>query len=212
MASVPFEFVCNMASGFVTDPNQHQRIGYVTSLGGLGMAAPLSTDLQVPVPWNVGTKPAFTGLQSGGSASTAVVVGVIGKFSWAGGVGDPIKLDFYVSQRNAMQLKSLQQAVLKTAAINPLAWWIVDYDQQVKMWFEEAFPLAGSVTGVLQGQTNPSLSVSMSPVAMKSGINANVYKVSLAVVPAGNKTYMLRFASSSNNKVVKSWGLVVGTT
>jgi hypothetical protein len=211
MASIPFEFECNMEAGFVMDPNQHWRLGYVTSLFGFGLEAPLATDLQVSVAFNTGAKPAFTGLQykSGSPVGSAKVVGVIEKFSWDGSVGGMISLDFCVSQQNAVAIKSLQQLTLKTTTIKSFAWWIVDYDQQVKMWFEQAYPMGGSVTGLVAGQDgNLMLNVDMLPVPAKAGIP--VYKVSLAVEPGANRAYELQFADSSKIKVVKPWGLVVG--
>jgi hypothetical protein len=205
MASIPFEFSCNMEAGFVMDPNQRGRLGYVTSLFGFGLEAPFATDLQVSVPFNTGAKPAFTGLQykSGSPVGSAKVVGVIETFKWDGGVGDMISLDFYVSQQNAVAIKSSQQHTLTTRAINSLAWWIVDYDQQAKMWFEQAYPVGGSVTGLVAGQGgNLMLNVGLVPVTAK------IDKVSLAVEPGANRAYELQFAESSKIKVVKPWGLV----
>jgi hypothetical protein len=205
MASIPFEFSCNMEAGFVMDPNQHGRLGYVTSLFGFGLEAPFATDLQVSVPFNTGAKPAFTGLQykSGSPVGSAKVVGVIETFKWDGGVGDMISLDFYVSQQNAVAIKSSQQHTLTTRAINSLAWWIVDYDQQAKIWFEQAYPVGGSVTGLVAGQGgNLMLNVGLVPVTAK------IDKVSLAVEPGANRAYELQFAESSKIKVVKPWGLV----
>jgi hypothetical protein len=52
--------------------------------------------------------------------------------------------------------------------------------------------------------------VDLSPVPVKDGIDVNVYKMTLAVVPAANKQYTLHFASSPRKPAVKSWGLVIG--
>jgi hypothetical protein len=38
-----------------------------------------------------------------------------------------------------------------------------------------------------------------------------VYNVHFEVVPAANAQHVLHFANSDQKKVVKSWGLVVGT-
>jgi hypothetical protein len=224
MASVLYSYECNKSDGFVMDPNAHQRFGYVTSLAGLGLMSPFARDLQVAVPFNAGATPAYAGLQyqksaplsavkggsQGSSVGSASVVGVMDQFSWGGGVGDAITLNFYVSQENAKQLKTLQQSTLKTSIINALGWWIADYDQETKLWFEQAYPQGTSITGIL-GKTNASLNVDLAPVVAKTGINVNVYKVTMSVVPAANKTYPLQFANSSTAKVMKSWGLVVGT-
>ena len=99
----------------------------------------LATDLSVSLP-DLGHV-TYTGLQSrsSGLSSTAQVVGVIQKFEWEGGVGNPLKFDFYVSQLNAHQLTTQQQFGLATTKVNALSWWIIDYDQKTKSgtrrWF-----------------------------------------------------------------------------
>jgi len=214
MATVPFRFECDKEAGFVPDPNAHRRFGYVLALNGFGLPKPLATDLQVTVPFNSGEAPRFSAYIAPADdqpLGTAEVVGVIETFEWNGGVGDPIKLDFYVSQENAMQSKALQQMALKTTAIKALAWWIADYDQEAMRWYEAAYPLGTGITGMITGKESPELNVDLSPVAVKDGIDVNAYKVSLQVVPAANKQYSLHFANSAQGKVVKSWGLVVGT-
>jgi hypothetical protein len=204
------EFACNLDAGFVMLPNQHLCVGYVTSFG---LKAPLATDLQVSVPFNAGAKPAFTGLQytSGSPEGSAKVVGVVETFSWDGNVGDMISLDFCVSHQSAVAIKSLQQSTLTTTTIESLAWWIVDYDQEAKMWYEKAYPMGGSVSGVVADQSGKlMLNVDLTPVSPGPG-KAGVYKVSLGAAPAANRAYELQFASSSKIKGVKPWGLVVGT-
>lgn len=44
---------------------------------------------------------------------------------------------------------------------------------------------------------------------MKEGIDVDVYKVTMGVVPAAITRYMLHFANSSTQAVVEPWGLVV---
>jgi hypothetical protein len=196
MATVPFNLECNVASGFVMDPNAHPRVGYVTALDGLGLpAGGLKADLTV-------TRPV--------TGDTMKVVGVLEKFSWAGGAGDLIQVDFCASQENAAQLKALQQMTLKTAVVKQLSWWIADYDQETKAWFEQAYPLSPP-SGIIAGKDNPALEVDLSPVQVKDGIDVGVYKITIKVVPAANKAYDLHFANSAKMPIVKSWGLVVGT-
>ena len=106
-ATVPFSYDCSKESGFVMDPNEHKRVGYVTDLTGLGLTAALTKDLTVNLPF----KPTYPqlGAKQGvnGGPSTVKVVGVIENLTWTGGVGDPIALQFYVSQKNATRLKAL---------------------------------------------------------------------------------------------------------
>jgi hypothetical protein len=200
MAAVAYEFDCNTSAGFVMDPNQHVRVGWVTALDGFGLpAGGLKADLQVYNPMTV----------QGGKPVAMSVIGVLEKFTWAGGVGDPLVLDFYVSQENASQLKMLQQTVLKNLAVKAVNLNIIDYDQEVKTWFT-AFT-SGQLSGIITGKANPQLNVDLNPVVPKDGIDVNVYKVSISISPAANLSYPLKFATSSTKTVVKSWGLVVGT-
>jgi hypothetical protein len=197
MATVPFSFECSLPSAFVMDPNAHPRVGYVTSFDGLGLpAGGLKADLTVIRPV---------------AGDTVTVVGVLEKFSWAGGVGDFIQLDFYVSQENAAQLKLLQQTILKTAAVKQFGWWIADYGQDTKAWFEQAYPQSPP-SGIIAGKNNPALNVGLTPVKVKDGIDVNVYEVNIQVAPPANQQYALNFADSPTKKVVKSWGPVVGTS
>ena len=51
------------------------------------------------------------------------------------------------------------------------------------MWFEQAYPINGPVTGIVAGKENPELDVDLSPVPVKDGIDVNVYKLTMGVVP-----------------------------
>jgi hypothetical protein len=199
MATVPYAFDCNMSAGFVMDPNQYVRVGWVTGLDGFGLpAGGLKADLQVQNPMTV----------TGGKPEVMSVIGVLEKFTWAGGVGDPLMLDFYVSQENASQLKMLQQTVLKNLAVKAANLNIIDYDQEVKTWFT-AFA-SGQLSGIITNKGNPQLDVDLDPVAVKDGVDVNVYKATISISPAANQVYPLKLATSPTKNVVKPWGLVVG--
>jgi hypothetical protein len=218
MASVPYEFDCDKDSGFLPDPDEHKSVGYITSLAVSNAAGPFKPDLQVFVQWNgTGTQPSYPGLKFSQSPSTsllgkAAVVGVIDKFSWPGGPGNPITIDFWVSQENANQLKAIQQGTLTTAKVTALQWWICAFDQETKVWYERSYPLEpDTITGIIAGKENPELNVDLTGAPVKDEIDVSVYKVSMSVQPPANQQYSLHFASSSAKPVAKSWGLVVGT-
>jgi hypothetical protein len=182
-------------------------VGYVTDLTGLGLTAALTKDLTVNLPF----KPTYPqlGAKQGvnGGPSTANVVGVIENLTWTGGVGDPIALQFYVSQENATRLKALAQSGLKTTSIQSIGWWIGDYDQEAKTWFEQSKP-ASSPTIQAMIQSN-SLNVDMTPVPVKAGIDVTVCKVSIKIMPPANQVSTLSFANSSTKPVMKAWGATV---
>lgn len=200
MATVPVDFECDVSSGFLMDPNEHQRIGWVTKLDGFGLpAGALKADLQVSDPLAaVNGKPAVV-----------PVVGVLEKFSWAGGTADSLQFDFYVSQENAAQINALQQTALKNTAVKVLDFIVIDYDPGAKAWFTELIP-GQPLSGTIAGQGNPQLNVDLTPVQVKDGIDVNVYKVSIAVSPQAHQVYTLKLSSSSTRTAVKSWGLASG--
>jgi hypothetical protein len=217
-ADIAFTYDCDRGSAFIMDPNQHKRFGYVTEFNGLGLTNALAKDLTVIVPWNANSNPTYAGLapsapKAAGAPATAQVVGIIEKFSWNGGVGDPLKINFFMSQQNAVLLKTLQQSTSKNnLGVSALGWWIANYDQETKVWYEQSFPATpGKITGIVGPKDNPELNVDLTPVPVKNGIDVNVYKVSLAITPAANKQYPLNFANAANKPIVKQWGLVVGT-
>jgi hypothetical protein len=211
-ASVPYEFECDRNAGFLPDPNEHKRVGYITDLSGFGMTGGLVGDLTVFTPWAGSAAPAYPGVSFGtsGPNKTAKVVGVIEKFSWNGGVGDAIKVDIWMSQENAIKIKSAQQSTLASSSkVNSLGWWIINYDQETKVWYEQSFPLnPAKITGQLKAG---AVNVDLAGAPVKNGLGVLVYKVSLQVSPGANQQYALRFANAPAKPVVKNWGLVVGT-
>lgn len=216
-----FDLPCDWRSGFVMDPTKKQRFGYLIDLHGLGLGQPLPADIKVYTPFNAGasgqlkySELKLTGATPEKPIGTANVVAVIDHFSWSGGVGDPISISCYVSSENGKQLKSLQQLTLKTTTISSLAWWIADFDEETKKWFEEAFPIAPKhITGQVNapGKNDIRLHVSTAPEKVAPNIDINVYNLQFEVVPAANQQCTFHFANSSTKKVVKSWGLVVGS-
>jgi hypothetical protein len=195
MATVPVVFECSVSAGFMMEPDEHQRIGWVAKLGGFGLpAGGLKADLQVSDPLAAGN----------GEPLVVPVAGVLEKFSWAGGTGDPLQLDFYVSQENAFQVKAVQQATLKSTTVKVLDFLIADYDQEAKAWFTALIP-GQPLSGIITGKGNPQLNVDMTPVPAKDGIDVSVYKVSIAITPP-HQVYALKLASSSTRTVAKSWG------
>jgi hypothetical protein len=192
--AVAYNYACDLAYGFIQNPNEHQRVGYVTEFAGLGLPQALKADLTVTNPQ---------------TAANVTVVGVIQEFEWSGGVADPLQIQLYVSQENAVQLNVLQKSVLTTTEVSALNYLIIDYDQEAKRWFTQAAPVQ-PLSGVVPGGSNPDLNVDLTPVAVAEGVDVYVYKVSVQVAPGANQSYVLTFASSSTTPLAKAWGLVTG--
>jgi hypothetical protein len=214
---MPLSFPCDWKSGFVMDPTKKQRVGYLLHFDGLGLPATLPQDIQVYTPFNAAVADyTATDLAVDASVTPAKLncVGVLESFDWGGGVGDPISISAYVSSENAQQIKAKLQTTLSTTSIKHLSWWIVNFDEENKLWFEEAYPKdPTAVTGQLNapGKTDVRLHVDDHATKVAPNIDVNVYKIFFEIVPAANSMYVLGFALSQQKKHVKAWGLKVGT-
>jgi hypothetical protein len=213
-----FVFDCDWKSGFVMDPSKKQRVGCLLNLDGLGLDAALAQDITVFSPFNA-TASDYTDsnelkMDTSMTPPKITCVGVIESLSWNGGVGDPISVTAMISSENAMQIKAKLQTTLKTTSIKKLSWWIANFDEENKVWFEESYPKDPThVTGQLNapGKTDVRLFVDDEATKVAANIDVNVYRVSFEIVPAANSTYVLGFGISQQKKHVKAWGLKVGT-
>ena len=185
MATVPFSFECSKDAGFVMDPNEHKRVGYVVALEVLGIEAALKTDLRVTMPLDPGAAPGALGAirTPAGAPATAEVVGVIEKFEWTGGAGDSLQFEFYASQENAVTIKERQQ-LSPLSKVTRLDSWIADFDHETRECFRQSYPVAGAVGGTFAGKEAPQLDVDLTPVLVREGVGVNVYKVSMSINPA----------------------------
>ncbi len=214
---MPYNLPCDWKAGFVMDPQKKQRCGYLLALEGLGLDAALAADIQVFMPFNA--KPAdYTDAMLVVDASVTpnkvTCVGVIESLSWNGGVGDPISMSVMISSENAQQIKTKLQTTLSSTKITKLAWWISNFDEINKKWFEEAYPKDPShVTGQLNAPGGKDIRLHVDDDATKvaANIDVNVYRVYFEIVPAANSTYTLGFALDAEKKYVNAWGLKVGT-
>lgn len=208
-----YNFPCDWKAGFVMDPNKKQRVGYLVCFNGIGLSAELAKDVIVYTPYNVeGAATNYDQLTI--TEDKVTVVGVIDNFSWGGGVGDPICISAYISAENAMLIKGMLKMTLKTTSISSLGWWIANFDEETKAWFDEAHPAAPTqITGQLNapGKTDVRLAVADDPTKIAPNIDVNVYNIYFEVVPAANQTCDFHFATASGKNFIKRWGLKVGT-
>ena len=147
------------------------------------------------------------------------MTGVLDNFSFGGAVGDPVCISGYISAENAKIISAKLQATLGSTIVSTLSWVIFNFNEEKKEWFEEAYPLAtgGTSAAPITGQFNAPggkdirLTVATDPTKIASTIDVNVYNIYFEVVPAANKTHALGFATTSTEKLVRNWGLVIGT-
>jgi hypothetical protein len=202
---------CDWRAGFVMDPTQKQRVGYLVSFQGMNMGEYLKPDITVFTPYN-NSEQAYAGVNIDADKK-AVCVGVIESFSYAGGVGDPVCISAYISAENAEVLGAKMKTTLDTTMVNSLAWWVCAFDEENKVWFEEAHPMADVIKGQLNapGGKDVRLTISQDATKIAPNIDINVYHLYMEVIPAADATYAFHFATSSKTKFVRNWGLKVGS-
>lgn len=205
---------CNWKAGFVMDPNKKQRVGYLVHFQGLNMNEYLKQDVEVFTPFTHAESPQYSEVTLDKEKGKVTCVGVIESLSYAGGVGDPLCISAYISAQNAEMLAGKMKSTLDTNVVKKLAWWICNFDEENKVWFEEAYPIdPTTVVGQINapGGTDLRISVAQTPTKVASNIDTNVYNLYCEVIPAANSTYAFHFATSSKTKYVRNWGLKVGT-
>ncbi len=203
---------CDWRSGFVMNPNKKQRVGYLTQFQGLDLGTDyLKQDIEVFTPYS-GEAVSYGGIAPKDDKVTCV--GVIESFSWGGGVGDPVQISAYISSENAAIITAKLKTTLKTNKVTKLGWWICNFDEENKTWFEEAYPKDPADVG---GQINAPggqdlrIFVAEQPTKVAPNIDTNVYNITFEVIPAANSTYVFNFATSAKTPFVRNWGLKVGT-
>lgn len=204
---------CDWTSGFVMDPSKKQRVGYLVQFEGLNMDDFLKQDVEVFTPYN-NSETNYGDIEIDSDTGKATCVGVLDSFSWGGGVGDALCIGAYISSENAEVLKAKTKSTLDTTIVSDLAWWICNFDEENKVWYEEAYPLdPTAVKGQLNapGGKDVRLSVAAEPTKVAPNIDINVYHMYFETIPAADSTYSFHFATSSKTKFVRNWGLKVGT-
>lgn len=212
MASL--DLPCDWKSGFVMDPSKKQRVGYLVHFEGLNMGDFLHQDVDVFTPFNHSDAPSYAEMKLDKSTNKVTCVGVIEHFSFAGGVGDPLCISAYISAQNAEVLAAKMKTTIDTSIVKKLGWWICNFDEENKVWYEEAFPIDPvTVSGQLNapGGKDLRLAVSSEPSKVAPNIDINVYNLYFELIPAANTTFAFHFATSSKTKYIRNWGLKIGT-
>jgi len=232
------ELDCDRNAAFNMDPKKAEaRIGYVLAMEGFGVQSPknsgLARDLRLATPYNSSTNPNFKGVlnlpvppalypvgiapdpasvQHAFRQPMISVVGVISKFVWKGGVCDPVIVEFYCSQENALLMRQRQNISLPHTKITRMVWWIVNFDQETKRWYEQCYPAkADGILGHITGRNKPMLDVRLVPEKVSDQSDLNVYYCKIGLVPQGVDVFKIVVAASSkSNNVVKQWGVQIG--
>jgi hypothetical protein len=206
-----YNLPCDWKSGILMDLTKKTRLGYLVWFQGLGMSEYLRQDIQVLTPFKNPT--AYKGIPIDPTTGKTSCTGIIGSFSWNGGVSDPLCIGAYISQQNAQTIRAMMTSTLKTTAVGKLAWWICNFSLEHNMWYEETWPANPLiVTGQLNAPGGSvRLSVGQDLTQVATNINANFYSIYFEVVPAANGIFSLAFANSPKANALLNWGLPVGT-
>jgi hypothetical protein len=193
------DITCAWQHAFNVAANRKGPFGYLLELSGLGGLI-LGKDIVV---WNplAGTSQSLLG------GATVSCVGVIERFRYGGDVTDPIRLSCMVSQENRTNLRAKLSRDLVNLKVR-LKWMMVGYDEAAKAWYSavelldptQLDGLVNSVDGVLQ------ISVEGAPTRLGDGLDLEVYRFEVELVPPPDTTSTIQFALGQNQRIVARWG------
>lgn len=192
-------FDCDWRYGLNLNPSQRGTVGYLLDFSGCG-GLTLSKDIEV---WNPFDSEGQTVL----SGDRVKCIGLVEQFRYEGGEGDPIRIRAYLSKGNAADVRAKLARPLNNTSVK-LAWYIIDFDNEAKLWYEAAFLKSpkkadanlDSAGGELQ------LFVDNEATSLNDTLDIGVYALEVQVVPADNKKATLEFATGPRRRLVKQWG------
>jgi len=193
------DFDCDWRFGLNLRASTKGTVGYLLEWSGLGGLS-LTKDIEV---WN----PFNTSGQRVVSGTKIKCVGLLESFRYVGGQNDPIRIRAYVSKGSAADLRSKLARPLTNTKLK-LAWYIIDFDESDKRWYEAALlkdpkqaeASIDSAGGTLQ------IFVDREATRIAETLDINVFGFELQVVPAAKKKAVLEFASGPTQRLVKQWG------
>ena len=184
---------CDWRYGFNLDPTNKTRVGYLTEFKGGGIQ--LSADIEV-----------FNPMQTD---KLIKCVAVLDSYDFAGSVADPMAFSGYLSCENAQQISAKLKSTLKTTNCD-FDYYIVNYDEENKAWYEEAYP-AKKINGTINGAGGDlKINIASEPTKVSPTLDVNVYRFYFEVVPAANKIFALKFATGTTTRFVRNWGIKIG--
>lgn len=194
-----FEYQCNWRLAFNLKGGQKGAVGYLLALSGLG-GLRLRKDIRV---WNPFDGP---GQQAAYRGPHVDCIGLLETFYFQGGENDPVRLTGYVSKATAADLRSQMARPLATIKLK-LSWYIVDFDNEAKAWFEVAFiqDSAGAAASLSSADGKLQLFIANTPEKISEELDVPVYRFELEVLPSDESSANLEFASGPKQKLVRKW-------
>lgn len=191
------QFKCDWRLALNAQAVKKAPIGYLLSWSGCGGLS-LCADIEVWHPL--------------GSTSQVVpgpkiqCVGVIESMTY-GGDNDPIELAGYVSRENAANVRAKLAQPLTNTKLS-CSWYVLDFDEDRKTWYEAAYVRDGSdAEGNIDARDGEQqLFVQRDSEAISPSIDIGVFRLNFIMVPASGRTTELQFATGPTIKLVRSWG------
>lgn len=192
------DYDCDWRLGFNLDPSANGTIGYLLFWSGCGGLS-LAKDVEV---WN----PYSGAGQTVTSGATIKCIGLIESFRFAGDEDAPIRITAYVSKGTAANVRAKLASPLATTGVQ-VAWYILSYDDEAKVWFEAAFlkDSARAQANIDVAGGVPQLFISSAPTRVDDRLDLKVFKMEFQIVPAEGSSVNLEFATGPTQKLVKSW-------
>jgi hypothetical protein len=193
------DYDCNWRFAFNLRSGAKSCVGYLMTCTGLG-GVRLKKDIQV---WNP-----FDGQGQQDSYKKAKIdcIGLIESFRFMGGENDPIRIVTYVSKGTAADLRARLATPLSNLKLK-LDWYIIDFDNETKAWYEAAFvkSAAGADANLSSGAGTLQIFIENTPEKITDSLDVGVYRFELEVLPADESSTNLEFASGPNQKLVRRW-------
>ena len=192
------DFPCQWTAGFNLDASFKGTLGYLLHWNG-GGGLNLKKDIVVWSP----VLDSNSGLVSG---ERMTCIALIEAFKFDGGKNDPIRVSGFVSKDNAAEIRARLARPLTSTKLQ-FSWYITDYDNDRKSWYDASFvrgkKKAESVIDSTDGELQ--IFINKQPQRISETLDINVYKFEFQAVPAEGKKSTLEFATGPSQRLVKSW-------
>ncbi|MDD9945998.1 MAG: hypothetical protein OXU20_33450 [Myxococcales bacterium] len=190
---------CNWRFAANVRSSEKDTVGYVLFWSGCGGLS-LKKDITVWNPYDAAGQKLVTGEQ-------IECIGLIDKFEYEGGELDPIRISAYVSKSTAADVRAKLARPLTNTKLK-LSWYIIDFDEDKKLWYEAAFVKtpAKAEANIDSAGGELQVFIATEPTKISETLDLNVYRFEFQVVPADKKKATLEFATGPQTRLVKRWG------
>lgn len=192
------DFTCNWRFALNLQPQLKATCGYLLDWSGCG-GLNLQRDIEV---WNPYSGPGQTVI----SGSTIQCIGLIESVGYEGGETDPIRVVCYLSKGMAAEVRAKLARPLTNTKLK-LAWYVIDYDEERKQWYEAAYVKSPSKAQANIDSAGGDLQIFIGNdgTRVSDQLDLNMFRFEFQVIPAEDKTAELEFATGPSRRIVKRW-------